>query len=270
MPKIPWDDISADPSLYYDSVIFSLPVKLNTPQSMSIPDLYSLVNYLSTSPHPFTFHSKETILHQIGTEQPSLMPDVTETPTNTNHQSDVEAPQKYINTPTDTSAIPKDAQYKSSDSEKARGKSVDRAPKSSVAAQSTPDIDIGTAAAPSTTPKATSDIGTAAAPSTTPQLQMSSIAAMEDPQAVDAGLLLTGSKKQQVQTASKPKTNTKSATTGSTQSTARKPRSRRKANTGATKNTSNTPKVPSPVGLKRQAVGNADISGNVGKRRKRA
>jgi hypothetical protein len=150
-----------------------------------------------------------------------------------------------------------------------RPKSVDRAPKSSVATQSTPEIDIGTTAAPSTTLKATSDIGTTAAPST-PQLQMSSIAATEDPQAVDTGLLSTESRKRQVQTASKPKTNTKSATTGSTQSSARKPRSRRKANTGATKNTSSTPKVPSPVGLKRQAVGNADISGNVGKRRKRA
>ncbi|KAF8223361.1 hypothetical protein L208DRAFT_1381497 [Tricholoma matsutake] len=103
-----------------------------------------------------------------------------------------------------------------------------------------------------------------------PQLQMSSIAATEDPQAIDAGLLLTESRKWQVQTASKPKTNTKSATTGSTQSTAQKLQSRCKANAGATKSTSSTLKVPSPVGLKWQAVGNADISGNVGKRQKRA
>jgi hypothetical protein len=222
MPEIPWDDISTNPLLYYDSVTFLLPVKLNMPQCMSIPDLYSLVNYLSTFPHPFTFHSKETILHQIGMEQPSLMPDVTESLTNTNHQSDVEVSQEDINAPSDTFAIQKDAQYKSSDSEKARGKSVDQVPKSSVATQSTPDIDIGTMPVPSTTLEAippTSDIGTEAVPSTTPQPPMSSIAAAEDPQVVDTGLILMETRKQQVQMTLKQKTNTKSATTSSTQST---------------------------------------------------
>ena len=179
---------------YYDSVIFSLPVKLNTPKSMSIPDLYSLVNYLSTSPHPFTFHSKETILQQTGMEQPSLMPDVTESPAITNHQSDVEGPQKDINAPTDTSAIPEDLLM--------------------------PNV--------TESPAITND------------------------QSDVEGNISTEAKSRKP----KPKTKTKSAATGNTE---RKIRSQ-----------SNATKAPSRVGLKRQAVDNTDIAGNVGKRRKRA
>jgi hypothetical protein len=66
--QIPWNEISTEPLQFYDDTLFSLPVQLQAPNLMSLPNLYTLINYLSTSQTPFAFHTKDKNLHSTSSK----------------------------------------------------------------------------------------------------------------------------------------------------------------------------------------------------------
>jgi hypothetical protein len=65
MPQIPWKEIGDNPSHYFDQADFLFPVKLQAPDLTPLPDLYALVDCLSTFMKPFMFYSKETIARNL-------------------------------------------------------------------------------------------------------------------------------------------------------------------------------------------------------------
>ena len=63
MAAIPWADISNNPSDYYDTNRFEVPIKLNAPEQLTLPQLWSLAEFLSSMENdaPLVFRDKVEI-----------------------------------------------------------------------------------------------------------------------------------------------------------------------------------------------------------------
>jgi hypothetical protein len=63
----PWADIHDNPSDYYDTNQFALPVRLQSPDHMSLTDVLKVAEYLAS--HSFLFHPKANILDKRRTRK---------------------------------------------------------------------------------------------------------------------------------------------------------------------------------------------------------
>ncbi|KAE9391633.1 hypothetical protein BT96DRAFT_1001106 [Gymnopus androsaceus JB14] len=65
-PSVPFGEIQANPSDYYDTATFAFPIKFTSPKVMTWAELFDFAGYLTTishpnNPNPFTFQSKSNM-----------------------------------------------------------------------------------------------------------------------------------------------------------------------------------------------------------------